>query len=159
MKTGHFLIVAILLLPVVFGVLAQPKSAVAAVCPDPSACAAGYSCKLESSVWKCVEDCTEVGASGDCAVDQVVVTVSKKMTFQKWVDGQIVPFVDHIIMPLLYALAFLLFMIGMVRFFFLGGDEGREKGKSLMLWGIIGLFVLFSVWGLVRLLLQLIPGA
>lgn len=71
----------------------------------------------------------------------------------KDLTDEIVEFVNASIIPLFYALAFLLFVIGMVRFFFLGGDEGREKGRQFMLWGIIGFAVMFSVWGIVRLLL------
>ena len=71
----------------------------------------------------------------------------------------IIVLVNGSIVPLIYALAFLVFIIGMVRFFFLGGEEGREKGKQLMLWGIIGFVVMFSVWGIVNLLLTILPGA
>ena len=31
-----------------------------------------------------------------------------------------------------------------------GDEKGREEGKSRMIWGIIGLFVIVSMWGLVR---------
>lgn len=71
----------------------------------------------------------------------------------KDLTDDIVEFVNASIIPLFYTLAFLLFIIGMVRFFFLGGEEGREKGRQFMLWGIIGFVVMFSVWGIVRLLL------
>jgi len=71
----------------------------------------------------------------------------------KELQEKIVEFVNASIIPLFYTLAFLLFVIGMVRFFFLGGEEGREKGRQFMLWGIIGFVVMFSVWGIVRLLL------
>ncbi len=64
--------------------------------------------------------------------------------------------VNNGVIPLLYALAFILFLIGMLRYFFLEGDEGRDKGKQLMLWGIIGFVVIFAVWGLVHLLLSLV---
>lgn len=74
--------------------------------------------------------------------------------------NDIVAFVNGSIVPLIYALAFLLFMIGMLRYFFLEqGEEGREKGKQLMLWGIIGFVVMFSVWGIVRLLLSTVGVA
>lgn len=66
---------------------------------------------------------------------------------------EIVKFVNASIIPLFYTLAFLFFVIGMVRFFFLGGEENREKGRQFMLWSIIGFVVMFSVWGIVRLLL------
>lgn len=71
----------------------------------------------------------------------------------KDLTDDIVKFVNASIIPLFYTLAFLFFVIGMVRFFFLGGEENREKGRQFMLWSIIGFVVMFSVWGIVRLLL------
>lgn len=65
----------------------------------------------------------------------------------------IVTFVNTSVVPLIYAIAFLVFIIGMVRFFFIEGEEARQKGKQLMLWGIIAFVVMFSVWGIVNLLL------
>lgn len=77
----------------------------------------------------------------------------------KELTEDLVGFANNSIVPLIYALAFLVFMIGMVRYFFLEqGEEGREKGKQLMLWGIIGFVVMFSVWGIVRLLMTALPG-
>lgn len=76
-------------------------------------------------------------------------------TFKELVDDQIVPFVDTLI-SLFYALAFIFFLIGVVRFFMSPSEEAREKGKKFAFWGIIGFVVLFSVWGFVRLLLSLI---
>jgi heme/copper-type cytochrome/quinol oxidase subunit 4 len=66
--------------------------------------------------------------------------------------------VDSAVIPLLYALAFILFLIGMVRFFFLGGEEQRQKGRVFMLWAVIGFVVLFSVWSIVRLFLGILPS-
>lgn len=77
----------------------------------------------------------------------------------KDLTASIVGLVDGTVIPLLYTLAFIFFLVGMVRFFFMGGEEGRAKGKQFMLWGIIGLAVLFSVWGFVRLFLTILPGA
>ena len=72
--------------------------------------------------------------------------------------ASIVTLVNTAVVPLIYSIAFILFLIGMLRFFFLGGEEGREKGKTFMLWGVIGFVVMFSVWGIVRLLLTALPG-
>lgn len=80
------------------------------------------------------------------------------MTFAQFV-ASIASLVDKAIIPLLYALAFITFLIGMVRYFFLeGGEEARQKGKVFMLWGVIGFVVIFSVWGIVRLFLGILPG-
>lgn len=70
----------------------------------------------------------------------------------------LVKLVDNAVIPLMYAIAFIAFLIGMVRFFFMGGEEVRQKGKMFMLWSIIGFVVLFSVWGIVRLFLTVLPG-
>ncbi len=78
-------------------------------------------------------------------------------TFATIVYGVVVPLVDLALMPLLYAIAFITFLIGMVRLFFSDSEEKRKSGKDFALWGIIGFAVLFSVWGIVRLLLTLLP--
>ncbi len=78
------------------------------------------------------------------------------MTFAELVYGTIVPIVDRGIIPFLYAIAFLFFLFGIARFFFSDSEENRKKGKDFALYGIIGFFVLFSVWGIVKLLLSVI---
>ena len=61
---------------------------------------------------------------------------------------------DTFIIPLLYALIFLLFIFGVFRYFFTGGEENREKGKQFVVWSLIGMVAVFSVWGVVNLLLS-----
>lgn len=61
------------------------------------------------------------------------------------------------VFPLLQAFAFLGFLIGVVRYFFMGGEEGRSQGRQFMLWSVVGFAVLFSTWGLVNLLLATLP--
>ncbi len=75
------------------------------------------------------------------------------MTFKTLVEGTIVPIFDQAIIPLFYAIAFIAFLIGIVRYFFFGGEEAREKGKQFIVWGLVGFFVIFSIWGIVKLLL------
>ncbi|HEX5774573.1 MAG TPA: pilin [Candidatus Paceibacterota bacterium] len=66
----------------------------------------------------------------------------------------IIQFINTIAVPLIFALAFIVFIWGVFRYFIMGGhdEEARDKGKSLMLWGIVGFFVMVSVWGLVNIL-------
>lgn len=51
--------------------------------------------------------------------------------------------------PVLIALGVLGFMWGIVLYLF---GKNKDDGKSFMLWGIIALFVMTSVWGLVGIL-------
>ncbi len=64
-----------------------------------------------------------------------------------------------ILVPVLVALALALFIWGMVVFVFNAGDDSkRAEGQKHMIWGLVALFVIVSVWGLVSLL-QVIFGA
>ena len=58
-------------------------------------------------------------------------------------------------LPVLVALALVLFMIGVVKYIYSEGE--REKGE-LMMWSLIALFVLVSVWGILRVLLNTFAG-
>jgi len=54
------------------------------------------------------------------------------------------------VMPLLITLAVVGFIWGVIQFF-LGAEneDKRKKGKQFMIWGLIAIFVIVSVWGLV----------
>jgi hypothetical protein len=67
----------------------------------------------------------------------------------------IIGLINNVAVPIIFALAFLVFIWGIFQYFIQGGhdEEKRESGKQLMLWGLIGFFVMVSVWGLVHLLL------
>ncbi len=79
------------------------------------------------------------------------------MTFLAFVN-QLIGLVNNTLFPLLQAFAFIGFLIGVVRYFFMGGEEGRSQGRQFMLWSVVGFAVLFSTWGLVRLLLATLPS-
>ncbi|MEX0932474.1 MAG: hypothetical protein WDZ61_01080, partial [Parcubacteria group bacterium] len=51
-------------------------------------------------------------------------------------------------------LALLAFFWGLAKFIFrVGGDENAvDEGRRIMTWGIIALFVMMSVWGIIRFL-------
>ena len=58
------------------------------------------------------------------------------------------------VIPFIFAIAMVSFIWGAVKFFIIESDEEakRAQGKQFMLWGIIALAVMVSVWGLVRIL-------
>ena len=55
------------------------------------------------------------------------------------------------IIAILVGVALLAFFWGLARFIFrVGGDEKAvEEGKRIMKWGLIALFVMVSVWGII----------
>jgi len=66
----------------------------------------------------------------------------------------IIETINNIIVPVLFAVAFIVFLFGAFKTFILGArsEEVATDGKNLMLWGLIGFFVMISIWGLVNLL-------
>lgn len=60
--------------------------------------------------------------------------------------------INNSIIPLIFTLAVAMFTWGAVKFFIInsGEEEKREQGKQFMIWAVIALAVMVSVWGLVR---------
>ena len=55
--------------------------------------------------------------------------------------------------PVIITLAVLFFLWGLVTFILSSDDpEARDKAKSRMVWGVIIIFVMVSLWGLVNVL-------
>lgn len=53
--------------------------------------------------------------------------------------------------PIVVALALLFFFVGLAKYILNTGDEEKKAdGRNIMIWGIIALFVMVSVWGLVE---------
>lgn len=63
-------------------------------------------------------------------------------------------FVNNVILPLLFSIALLFFLINAVRYFILGSSqsENQEKAKTMALYGIGAFVVMVSIWGIVNLL-------
>ena len=52
--------------------------------------------------------------------------------------------------PLLITIAVIVFIVGVIKYIANADDAGkREEGRNFIIYGLIGLFVLVSVWGLV----------
>ncbi|MDP2655191.1 MAG: hypothetical protein Q8P17_01365 [bacterium] len=80
------------------------------------------------------------------------------MTFKQFIgngDTGIIGIINTVIVPVIFALAFLVFIWGVFQFVVNAGDETkRTEGRKFILWGLLGIVVLFSVWGFVNLLLS-----
>jgi len=59
----------------------------------------------------------------------------------------------NLALPIIVAVALLFFFYGLAKFILASGDEeARKQGKHIMIWGVVALFVMVSVWGLVAFL-------
>ena len=65
------------------------------------------------------------------------------------IEGNII-----LIISLLFVVATAVFLWGIVTYLTAAGDENKlSTGKTYILWGIVALFVMLVVWGLVELLI------
>ena len=57
-------------------------------------------------------------------------------------------------MPLILAIAFIFLVWGIIQYFVIGGanDEAKVKGKSLIIYAIVGFVIILSFYGIVNIL-------
>lgn len=65
----------------------------------------------------------------------------------------IITVINGILVPVTLAIAFIVFLFGVYKYFILGATDpkSRTDGQQFVLWGIIGFVVILSVWGLVAI--------
>ncbi|MBN2094021.1 MAG: hypothetical protein JW740_01470 [Candidatus Zambryskibacteria bacterium] len=57
------------------------------------------------------------------------------------------------VIPFLAAVAFLVFVWGIAKFIRAAGSEKEIKdSKNLIIWGVIGIFIMVSIWGIIAFL-------
>ncbi len=63
-------------------------------------------------------------------------------------------FIGTYLVPLVFAIALLVFIWGMFNYFIFGGadEKKREDGKALALYAIAGFVLMVVIWGIVNLL-------
>lgn len=68
----------------------------------------------------------------------------------------IIVFINAVLVPLLIAVAFILFLYGVANAYIFNGanEEKRAEGHRFILWSIIGFVVIFSLWGFVNLIID-----
>ncbi len=76
---------------------------------------------------------------------------SALVTISNWINQLI---------PLIISIGLILFLIGIVQFVTAGGDEEkRAAARGMIIFGIIALFVMVSVWGFVNILSKTFFGS
>lgn len=58
------------------------------------------------------------------------------------------------VIKLVFAIAFLIFFYGIFQFISKEtGDKDREQGKRKIMYGLLGMFIMFSAYGIINLIL------
>lgn len=139
--------------------LGVPLFASAVSCPAPDCFLGGSDgiCHAYSTGTKTETYCNSGGSSaggggGGGGINTTYLTSYKTA---------IVDTVNNIIVPVLIAIAFIVFLFGVFRYFIYGATNESEKaeGRNFAMWGIIGFVIIISVWGLVNIVKDtLIPS-
>jgi hypothetical protein len=76
----------------------------------------------------------------------------------------IVPFLSRVnavilnpLITLVFTVSFIYFAYGVVRFLSMDADAkgtSREEAKGAIFWGLVGMFIMFSVFGILRFVLS-----
>ncbi len=56
------------------------------------------------------------------------------------------------VIPLIFSLAFLVFLWGVFKFMTASDVKGKQEGQKVIWWGMLGLFVMVSIWGILQIL-------
>ena len=59
--------------------------------------------------------------------------------------------VNNVLVPLAFAVCLLYFFWGVAKYIRTGAgsDKSNEEGKRVMVWGVVGLFIALSIWGII----------
>ena len=58
----------------------------------------------------------------------------------------------NLVIPILITLGVIIFIWGVITYVVAKGEEAKKEGRDRMIWGIIGLTVIVTLWGLVNFL-------
>ena len=57
------------------------------------------------------------------------------------------------VIPVLVGLALVIFFWGLIQYIYESGDaHGHSRGRELIIWGLVALFIMVSVWGILALM-------
>lgn len=80
------------------------------------------------------------------------------MTFAQLVNT-FIGFLNTLV-PIFIGLAMLIFFVGLVRYIYdAGSSKGHAEGRELIVWGLVAMFVLVCVWGLVAFIRTIFLGS
>jgi len=69
--------------------------------------------------------------------------------------GSVISNIVQPLIKLMFIVAILIFVWGVVEMIMnASNDEARSKGTKHMMWGLIGLFIMFGVYGILNLMID-----
>lgn len=98
--------------------------------------------------------------SGQCVASDGVSACSASIfgggANQEWAiyyRDTIVWFVNYVLVPILMAIAFIVFLWGVYKYFIQGAtdEKSRADGRQFVLWGVLGFVIITSLWGVVNI--------
>jgi cbb3-type cytochrome oxidase subunit 3 len=57
------------------------------------------------------------------------------------------------IIPIMFGIALIGFFYGLIMYIF-GKEQNKDQAKKTMIWGVVALFVMASIWGLIYFIQQ-----
>ena len=70
------------------------------------------------------------------------------------IADKIVSLLSGSVIPIIFGIATIVFLWGVVQFITAGGnEEKRKEGRKFIIYGLVGLFVMVAVWGIVNVLI------
>lgn len=114
---------------------------------DGPQCPTGYTCSSGDTydTGTCVSS-GGGGGSGD-------TPGSVNQTYLRFYYDLVLTIVNSFLVPILIAVAFIMFLWGAYKYFIWGAESESEKadGRKFVMWGVIGLVIIFSTWALVNI--------
>lgn len=70
--------------------------------------------------------------------------------------GFVLSIINNYIVPVIFAVAFVVFILGIYRFFIYhgGNSEKVAEGRKFVVWSILGFILMFSIWGLINIFMN-----
>jgi RsiW-degrading membrane proteinase PrsW (M82 family) len=75
------------------------------------------------------------------------------------VFNSIFEFINYVVIPFIFALAFIWFLWNVFQYFFFTNKPSNEALRDQILFSVIGLFVMLSIWGIVALVQNSLLGS
>lgn len=58
----------------------------------------------------------------------------------------------NVLIKALFVFAIVVIIWGVIKFMMAGGEEAKDGAKNILIYGVLGLFIMTSIWGLVSVL-------